>query len=180
MLAERGRGLQMHVGACAANGDVLWFLHADTQVSPESLDKLLAAIADPTVAGGNFELLFDGGTRPARFLTWIYPHFRKIGLCYGDSGIFVRRNVYEALGGFRPYPIFEDLDMVWRIRRIGRFVHVPCRLTTSSRRFEGKNFTLVFLRWVAMQMLFWLGVSPHRLDRFYAPVRERQRRMGCP
>lgn len=167
----RGRGIQLHIGACASSGDVLWFLHADTSAPVDAAEHIADALTTPTVAGGNFALTFDGGSRPARVLTRAYPHFRKLGLCYGDSGIFVRRNVYEAIGGFQPYPIFEDLDLIKRLKKRGGFVHLDCALTTSSRRFEGRSFTWTFARWTGMQMLYWAGVHPNRLGRIYAPIR---------
>ncbi len=169
-----GRGVQLHAGAFAAHGEVLWFVHADTFPPVDALDHMLEALQDPAVIGGNFALGFDGETRPASLLTRMYPHFRKLGLCYGDSGIFVRRAAYEGVGGFAPYPIFEDLDLVKRLKRSGRFVHLPCRLMTSSRRFEGRSFTWTFVRWAVMQMLYWGGVSPNALGRMYAPIRFRK------
>ena len=167
----RGRGIQLHAGAAASSGDVLWFLYADTSAPLDAAEHIAAALTAPTVAGGNFALVFNGGTRPARVLTRAYPHFRRLGLCYGDSGIFVRRNVYEAIGGFQPYPIFEDLDLIKRLKKRGRFVHLDCALTTSSRRFEGRSFTWTFARWTGMQVLYWAGVHPNRLGRIYAPIR---------
>jgi rSAM/selenodomain-associated transferase 2 len=174
--SERGRGVQLHAGALASAGDVLWFLHADTRAPVDAVERIEEALADPRVAGGNFALMFDGATRPARFLTRAYPHLRKLGLCYDDSGIFVRRVVYEAIGGFKPYPIFEDLDLIKRVKKRGRFVRLDCTLTTSSRRFEGRSFTWRFTRWMGMQVLYWAGVHPNRLARIYAPIRGRAAR----
>jgi rSAM/selenodomain-associated transferase 2 len=163
----RGRGLQMHAGAAAARGRALWFLHADTLAPPDAAERIAAALADAGVAGGNFHIRFDGERKAARFLTWLYPRLRRLGLCYGDSGIFVRRDAYERVGGFNHFPIFEDLDLVRRLRRAGRVVHLPATVVTSSRRFEGRSFALTFARWSALQALYWLGVHPRRLARLY-------------
>jgi len=168
---ERGRGIQLREGARVSTGDILWFLHADTIVPPEAGDQIHKTLEDPKIAGGNFVLQFNGGSRGARMLTAIYPHLRKLGLCYGDSGIFTRRTNYELAGGFRPHPIFEDLDLVGRLRKTGRFVQAPGRLVTSSRRFEHHNFELMFARWTALQALYWAGVSPRILSRLYPPAR---------
>jgi rSAM/selenodomain-associated transferase 2 len=170
----RGRGIQMHAGACAARGGALWFLHADTRPPAEAVEQISSALSNPEVVGGHFALTFDGPGASARLLTFMYPQFRLLGLCYGDSGIFLRAEVYRELGGFRPYPVFEDLDLIRRIRRRGRFVHLPCRLTTSSRRFEGRSFALTFARWTALQVGYWIGVHPEALGRVYRPIRERQ------
>jgi rSAM/selenodomain-associated transferase 2 len=167
----RGRGLQMHAGARAARGRVLWFVHADTRPAGGCAEQIAGALRDPSVVAGNFDVLFDGRGGAARFLTWLYPRLRRLGLCYGDSAIFVRRDAYERVGGFRPFPVFEDLDLVRRLRGVGRVAHLPARVTTSSRRFEGRNFALTFARWSLLQMLYWLGVRPQTLGRLYAPVR---------
>jgi rSAM/selenodomain-associated transferase 2 len=169
--APKGRGAQLHAGACAARGRALWFLHADTLAPEGSARLIVEALANPRVVGGNFAVRFDGEARAARFLTWLYPQLRRLGLCYGDSGIFVRREAYERAGGFKPFPVFEDLDLLRALWRQGRVVHLPAAVVTSSRRFEGRSFALTFARWSFLQTLYWLGVHPDRLGRMYAPIR---------
>jgi rSAM/selenodomain-associated transferase 2 len=171
--APRGRGIQQAAGANAANGEVFWFLHADSVPSPSSLTAIESSLGDQRVAGGNFSLRFDGQVRSARQLTAIYPYLRFMRLCYGDSGIFVRRAVYNEIGGFRSYSLFEDLDLVKRIRTRGKFRTLSEELVTSSRRFEHRNFAAMFAEWTALQLLLWVGVPPDRLARLYAPVRRR-------
>lgn len=170
--SEAGRGRQLHTGACAAKGEVLWFLHADTIVPAGATKSIVAALTNPSVIGGNFELRFEGQGAAVRFMTWLYPRLRRFGLCYGDSAFFVRREAYFRVGGFKPFPIFEDLDLLGELRRIGHFVHLPSTIVSSSRRFEGRSFAVTFSRWIAMQMLYWLGVGPNRMGRFYSPHSE--------
>jgi rSAM/selenodomain-associated transferase 2 len=165
--SERGRGLQMHAGASMARGAVLWFLHADTMPPMDAAERISEALRDAGAVGGNFRVRFDGERVAARFLTWLYPQLRMLGLCYGDSAIFVRRDAYGQIGGFKPFPIFEDLDLVRQLRRIGRMAHVPATVITSSRRFEGRSFALTFARWSMLQVLYWIGVHPRRLGRMY-------------
>lgn len=174
---ERGRGLQMHRGACVARGEAFLFLHADTIAPPRVAEQITEALArDEGAVGGNFSIRFDGERRAARFLTWLYPQLRRLGLCYGDSGIFVRASAYEQVGGFNPFPIFEDLDLVRRLKRHGRMLHLPVAVVTSSRRFEGRSFALTFARWAILQALYWAGVHPRLLNRLYAPVRSTRAR----
>ena len=167
--APRGRGAQLAFGADRASGEVLWFVHADTIVEPDAVEQIETALAQPQVAGGNFTIRFDGARRAAKFLTWLYPNLRKLGLIYGDSAIFTRRAVYEKIGGFEPFPIFEDLDFVEKLKKEGEIVTLPTVVTTSSRRFENKSFLLTFLRWTILQVLYWLGVSPYNLLKIYFP-----------
>lgn len=176
--SERGRGAQMHAGALAARGSVLWFLHADTSPPAEALRHILESLRDPRVIGGNFNVSFDSKRVSAHCLTWLYRRLRTIGLCYGDSAIFVRREAYERAGGFKPLPIFEDLDFLRRLKRKGKFVHLSSTVITSGRRFEGGGFVRTFMRWTTLQLLYWLGVNPRRLGAFYAPVREGSDRLS--
>jgi rSAM/selenodomain-associated transferase 2 len=172
--APRGRGSQLQFGAAAASGDILWFLHADTTVKPDSVEQIKKALENPRVVGGNFTIRFDGDRRAAKFLTWLYPKLAKLGLIYGDSAIFARRAVYQKMGGFEPFPIFEDLDFVERLKREGEIVTLPAVVTTSSRRFENKSFLLTFLRWAILQILYWLGVSPDKLLKIYFPTAKKR------
>jgi rSAM/selenodomain-associated transferase 2 len=168
--APRGRGPQMNAGARSAKGDTLLFLHADTRLPEDALALVAGALANERVCGGNFSLIFGGDSREARMLTRIYPLLRLGGMLYGDSAIFVRRSVFDRLGGYREYPIFEDCDLYRRMRRLGTFVRLNARATTSSRRFEGK-FVRTFALWSLMQALYWLGVNPNLLNRLYKPLR---------
>jgi rSAM/selenodomain-associated transferase 2 len=180
--APRGRGAQLAAGAAAASGDVLWFLHADTKVHYGAMGALLRALGDPTIAGGNFRVLFDGGTRFDRFMTWFYGVIRRLGLFYGDSGIFVRRAVYDAIGGMRALPLMEDHDFARRLRRAGRVTGVRFPpLVTSSRRFQGRHPAAIMSGWLAIHALYALGASPRLLARLYrATVQAPGRRRSAP
>jgi rSAM/selenodomain-associated transferase 2 len=168
--APRGRGPQMNAGAAMTRGETLLFLHADTCLPEKALPLIAAALQAPDVGGGNFRLRFTGETCGAKLLTRIYPLLRWLGLVYGDSAIFVRRSVFEALGGYRAIPLFEDCDLYRRLRRKGRFVRLTAYATTSARRFEG-HFLRTFVGWTALQVLYWLGVAPQRLARLYRNAR---------
>lgn len=168
--APRGRGQQMNAGAQLAQGEALLFLHADTQLPNDALTLIAATLRDKRVGGGNFSLLFGGASRAARLLTRLYPILRWGGMCYGDSGIFVRRHLFAALGGYRNYPLFEDCDLYQRLKRRAEFVRLPARAVTSARRFEGR-FVRTFALWSLLQTLYWLGVPPQLLNRLYKPRR---------
>ena len=173
--SPRGRGTQLQIGGSAANGDVLWFLHADTIPESNCVRQMTNALKNTNVAGGNFTIRFDGEEAAATFLTWLYPKLRKLNLIYGDSAIFVRREIYAKIGGYESFPIFEDLDFVRKLSREGDVISLSAKVTTSSRRFAGGRFILTFLRWTILQILFWLGVSPHDLIKFYYAVESETR-----
>jgi hypothetical protein len=160
----------MNAGAKLAKGETLLFLHADTRLPENALALVADALTDENICGGNFRLIFGGASREARLLTRIYPFLRLGGMLYGDSAIFARRGVFDRLGGYREYPIFEDCDLYRRMRRLGRFARLNACATTSSRRFEGR-FIRTFALWSLMQVLYWLGVNPNLLNRLYKPLR---------
>ena len=172
--SRRGRGRQLQIGGDAAGGEILWFLHADTIAPPNAVFEIKRALENPHIAGGNFTIRFDGERFAAKFLTRLYPKLNLLGLIYGDSAIFVRREAYEEIGGFKDYPIFEDLDFIERLRRAGEIVTLQSTVTTSSRRFERKSFVLTFLRWMILQGLYWLGVPPEILLKIYFPEAKTQ------
>lgn len=168
---EANRGRQMHEGTRHAVGDVFWFLHADTLPVQGCGRQIKHFMRFETVVGGNFELIFDGKSGWARFLTRLYPKLRSIGLVYGDSAIFVRRTAYEKAGGFRDLPLFEDVDLYKRLKRRGDFVYIRFPITTSSRRFENRSFVWTFTKWAAFQGLYWLGFPPRILAKGYKTIR---------
>ncbi|MGQ0685487.1 TIGR04283 family arsenosugar biosynthesis glycosyltransferase [Bradyrhizobium sp.] len=169
VLSKPGRGTQLSRGVTEARGDVLFFLHADTVFPEEGLRSIAQILAgSPNIVGGNFRLLFDGGDRFSRGLTRVYGWLRYLRLYYGDSGIFVRRSAYDAIGGMRAIPVMEDLDFVARMERYGKTCCIADPpLITSSRRFEGRRASEIVYGWMKLHFLFWLGVSPDRLAIMY-------------
>lgn len=168
-VANRGR--QLHEGTRHASGDIFWFVHADTRPVQGSGRQIKELMRYKQIVGGNFNVVFDGKTRWARFLTWLYPQLRSMGLVYGDSAIFVRRETYEKMKGIKPLPLFEDVDLYKRLQRRGEFRHVNLPVTTSSRRFENSSFIWTFIKWSTFQGLYWLGVPPRLLAKGYKQIR---------
>lgn len=168
--APRGRASQMNAGARAAGGDILLFLHADTILPPDAFRRVADTLADPDVAGGSFRLTFD------RSDPWLaaYAFFSRINhplFTYGDQALFVRREVFAKIGGFREMPILEDVEIQRRLRRAGRFVKLPQAVVTSARRFVQMGPVRQQLLNVALVALYHLGVAPARLKQLYADAR---------
>lgn len=170
----RGRGRQLAHGAERARGDVLVFLHADTVWPAGAFAALHRESESPDVIGGNFRLVFDGGTRFADWLTGFYAWFRGKGLYYGDSVIFVRRDIYQALGGIRPMPVMEDFDLRLRMERHGGTVCIQePPVVTSSRRFKNRHPAAIFMHWLLVHGLYYAGMSN---GRFISWVYDSERR----
>jgi rSAM/selenodomain-associated transferase 2 len=166
------RGAQLNRGARSARGDVLLFLHADVELPGGGLAAIERALADSTVVGGNFTLEFTGGDLPSRVFTRIDRWRRRFGIFYGDSGIFVRREVFDRLGGFREWPVLEDYEFARRLVRAGKTICLPQVIRVSSRRWNGRLLRTL-AAWFLIQSLYFLRVPPAWLARWYRPVRER-------
>jgi len=170
--APRGRGVSMDAGAASAAGDVLLFVHADTRLPDDAIDHVRVSLRDPAVPGGNFLLRFSPSTPTALALT-AYTHLRRrfLGVYGGQSAIFVRRAVFERLGGFGPLPLLEDYEFVRRLEEQGTTAYLQAFAETSARRFNGREWE-AFGAWMLLRSLHRLGVPPARLVRLYADVRE--------
>jgi len=169
--ARGGRAAQLNAGARAASGDVLLFLHADSRLPRDAYASLAEAWRTEHVAGGNFALRFDGGGAFERVLGAVYAFQRRHGYYYGDSSVWVRREVFDALGGYREIAIMDDYDFVRRLQRSGRTRCLPGPATTSSRRWRAIGIPRTVLAWFVIRWLYVAGVSPQRLVRLYRAVR---------
>lgn len=177
------RGAQMNLGARQVDADVLLFLHADSELPADFAAHIERALSDPRVAAGCFQLRFDpeaSGRQPMlRFYSWC-TRFRGRFLHFGDQSYFVRREVFEAMGGYRELPFMEDVDFLRRLlapgflglgRRHGRFVVLPAAVTTSARRFLRTGVVRQQIVNILLVTLFELGVPARWLARLYPHIR---------
>ncbi len=170
---EPGRGSQMNAGAARACEDILLFLHADTHLPATAGQLIASALQDPEVIGGFFKISFQPVTRFTSFYAWLYNVRSLSKICYGDAAIFVRRGIFEALGGFRQALIMEDLDFMMRLRRRGKVHYIKdAAVTTSSRQFATTSRGIKMAAvWLLLPVLFRLGVSQEQLARLYPASR---------
>jgi len=167
--AARGRGVQLAAGADAATGTWLLFLHADTVLGPtwrELVRGFMTAHGiDHQAAAFRFRL--DDGAVLARFLEhFVAVRVRLFGLPYGDQGLLISAAHYRAIGGFRPLPLMEDVDIVRRIGRT-RLHTLPGDALTSARRYRQGGYLRRPLRNVLCLMLYFAGVPPRLIERLY-------------
>lgn len=166
--AEPGRASQLNAGAAAAAGDLLWFVHADTQVDPEALLDLRRAAADPGFVWGRFGVRLSGRRRLFRLIA-ILINLRSClsGVATGDQGLCVRRAAFDSTGGFPEIPLMEDVAFSRVMRAHARPRCLPVRLTTSSRRWEQRGaWRTIWLMW-RLRWAFWRGTDPAELARRY-------------
>ncbi len=167
-----GRAHQMNLGAARARGEILLFLHADTALPPGGLRAAVDLLADPHVPGGGFRLRFrDPGLLLRVIAAWATMRSRLQRIHYGDQALFVRRSVFEALGGFPDLPLFEDLRFARALRRRGGVRTVPLSVETSARRLLEGGVARTALRFAWIKLRHACGADPERLKSEYPDVR---------
>ena len=167
--AERGRGNQLVAGAKAARGDWLLFLHGDTCLESKWDEQVDAFVCEPsnTWRAAVFHFGVDDEAPQARALeARVMWRTRFFGLPYGDQGLLISRQFYDALGGYRPLPLMEDVDLVRRIGR-GRISILPVRAITSAERWRRDGWRRRSLRNLTCLTLYLIGVSPRMIARLY-------------
>ena len=166
--AEPGRARQMNAGARLAAGAWLLFLHADTCPAPAWLDEIRRIDAEPRTVAGALRLTLRSRDWRARIVErGVAWRVRWMRLPYGDQGIFVRRSAFEQVGGYRPLPLMEDVDLVRRLRHRGPMAFSRVPILASARRWEHDGW----MRRTGLNLLLLLayaaGVPPARLAHAY-------------
>jgi len=166
--APRGRAAQMNAGALIARGRWLLFLHADSELPPDWLDVLIEADRRRSTVAGAFRLAIDSRAWQARVIeAAVRLRIALFGLPYGDQALFVRRHIFEDVGGYADLPLMEDVDVVRRLKARGKMMHSSSAVLTSARRWERDGWFRRSGRNLCLATQFLLGVSPARLARAY-------------
>jgi rSAM/selenodomain-associated transferase 2 len=169
VVSPRGRGGQLAAGAAAVSADWLLFLHADCWLEPgwESAANAFLKAPDAESRAGYFDLALDDPAPAARRLEHIVAwRCRTLALPYGDQGLLIARTLYEAVGGFAPLPLMEDVDLVRRLGR-RRLARIGARCFASARRYHREGYLRRPLRNLLCVSLYFAGVPPSRIVWFY-------------
>lgn len=165
--APRGRARQMNAGAACAKGQVLLFLHADTQL-PTGAD---AAVLEAVAGGapwGRFDVSIDGRSPWLRAVAWFMNQRSRLsGIATGDQAMFVQRELFQRLHGFADQPLMEDIELSCRLRAVARPACVRARVLTSGRRWDSHGVWRTMLLMWRLRWRYWRGASPHALAREY-------------
>jgi rSAM/selenodomain-associated transferase 2 len=170
--SQRGRAAQMNRGAREATGHVLLFLHADTLLPDDAFRAIEQVLKAQDVVGGAFRICFNCDQWPYHLVavtTNLRSRIRKIFT--GDQAYFVRSVSFHSIGGFPDQPLMEDLEIITRLRKIGKFVLLPQYVTTSARRHEKIGLIRSVLFMWYLRTLYKFGTSPTKLHRMYMDVR---------
>ena len=167
--APRGRGTQAAAGAAATQAPWLLFLHADTRLENgwgAAVQTHLARSDSPRLAA-HFRFALDDASRAARRIERLVAwRVRVLALPYGDQGLLIARSLYDAVGGYRPLPLMEDVDLVRRLGR-HRLAGLDARAVTSADRYRRDGFWLRPLRNLFCLALYFAGVPPRLIARLY-------------
>ncbi len=168
----KGRAVQMNHGAAQSKGELLLFLHIDTDITAEALAAMRHAMGDARVCGGRFDVRFDDRRWPFRMIaTMMNVRSRLTRISTGDQALFVRRQVFERMGGFPEQPLMEDIAFCRQLKCQGRIACLRQRVTTSARRWQQHGVArTIFLMW-KLRWCYWRGVDIHHLARMYRDAR---------
>lgn len=170
--SERGRANQMNAGANEATGDIFWFVHSDSVVEPDSLRAIERAISEGYIGGG-FSLYFHDYTDAViRFISRSSNWRAKYsGLYYGDQSLFLRRDVFEMIGGYPSIALMEDFEISMRLKKVGKMKLLAEKIGSSARRFKagGSLKTLLFMH--KIKLLYVLGKDTDELNKMYRECR---------
>jgi rSAM/selenodomain-associated transferase 2 len=167
--SEKGRAKQMNMGASVARGEILIFLHADTELPIQALKKINTLLERKECVGGAFDL----GIKSDKFVFKVIEVFASLRsrlnrIPFGDQAIFIRREYFNKIGGYKEIPFMEDMELMRRIKKSGDKIRIFYdRVMTSPRRWEKEGVIYCTLRNWTLQTLYLLGVSPDKLIRFY-------------
>lgn len=172
IVSEPNRGQQLLAGAAQAQGDVLWFLHADAQLTDNSAAAMTAALINGAI-GGYFRFRFAAPRAwPAWFLEQAIALRCRFGVPYGDQGIFIKRSIYRQIGGHAPWPLFEEVSLIRAARRSGNFLPLSAPIFVDARRWHRDGWWRRTWRNRILALRFMCGASPHRLAaRYHSKIR---------
>ncbi len=167
--APRGRASQMNAGAAAAQGDVLLFLHADTELPANGIDALVNGMLHTGRRWGRFDIVIAGVPRVLRVVAALMNvRSRLTGIATGDQAMFVARRLFDELGGFPDQPLMEDVELSKRLKRAGGdALCLAERIVTSGRRWETRGPWRTIAGMWRLRFDYWRGVDPHALARRY-------------
>jgi len=171
LASERGRGRQMNAGALASSGDVLVFLHADT-ILPKGFAAEIERVLVRGAGWGRFDLRFDSGGPLLHLIARLISHRSRLTRgATGDQAIFVRRELFDAVGGYGEDVLFEDVELCRKLKRLAPMGIPGAAVITSSRRWRSAGTLRTSLLMWGLKLLYLAGVPAARLARFYHNVR---------
>jgi rSAM/selenodomain-associated transferase 2 len=168
VISDPGRGRQLNGGAAHAKGDILLFLHADSQLPKGFADLVRDAVSNPEIVGGAFLIRLRPSSSLLQFIQrTINWRTKVLKLPYGDQALFVRASIFRQMGGYANISLMEDVEFVRRLKKYGKLEFIPKPVITSSSRFIRQGVLRTILKNKIIFFGYYLGMSPERLARIY-------------
>ena len=170
LTSQKGRSYQMNEGFKKAKGDILLFLHADTFLPKHALEEIVDALEAPSkYSAGAFDIAFDSENKIINKIGQIASwRSRTLKLPFGDQAIFVKKDIFEQIGGYKEIDLMEDINFIQKLKRKKhRIIILEEKILTSARRWEEKGQILNTVRNLILQFLYFVGVNPNTLAKFY-------------
>lgn len=168
----RGRANQMNAGAKEANGDILWFVHSDSVLQKDSLLLIEKSIENGSVGGGFSIYFYDFNTLFMKYIS-VTSNIRAkyFKLLYGDQGIFIKKNIFNMIGGYPKIELMEDIELSLKLKKMGKIELLKCTIGTSGRRFMNGGQIRTHLLMHKIRFLYICGVPPYKLIKIYREAR---------
>lgn len=168
----RGRAAQMNAGAGYCKSDILLFIHIDTEINNSNVSAIKSVMEQPGTVGGRFDVRLSGRHPAYRMISWFMnARSRLTKISTGDQALFVRRQVFEQMGGFADLPLMEDIEFSSRLKKQGEIACLRETVTTSSRRWQQHGIIRTILLMWKLRALYWLGTPADKLAAMYRNVR---------
>jgi rSAM/selenodomain-associated transferase 2 len=168
----RGRAAQMNAGAGTVESEILLFIHIDTKIDESNISAIKLAMKQQALAGGRFDVRLSGGHPAYRMISWFMNiRSRLTKISTGDQAMFVRRDIFEQMGGFDDLPLMEDIEFSTRLKREGEIACLRQTVTTSSRRWQQHGIIRTILLMWKLRFLYWLGTPADKLAALYRNAR---------
>ena len=170
--SRRGRSFQMNAGAKASKGDILLFLHADSKLQDEAIIRIENVVKDEEIVGGAFKFSLDDSSWYYQIISFFANMRAKIFKIYpGDHGLFVRKSIFNKIGGYKNIELMEDVDLSNRLKKEGKLIQLDTKIISSARRLKREGIITTFFHMQLNRFLYFAGISPTVLSRFYKDER---------
>ena len=174
LVSAQGRGRQMNIGAAVAHGEILIFLHADTQIPKNALQLIQKVFAQPGCDGGAFTLDIDSKNPILKMIALLSSiRSQLMRIPYGDQVIFLRKTYFEHIGGYTDIPLLEDVELMQRIKKSGGKIRIlPDKVVTSARRWNEQGIAYTTLLNILILVLYFCRFPPSKLQKWHRYTKE--------
>ncbi len=167
--SKKGRANQMNTGASIAKNEILLFLHADTILPKDAIKLIQDTLKEETIKAGAFDLSFDNNSIAMKIIAKTASiRSRLTKLPYGDQAIFIKKDIFNTIGGYENISLMEDVNLMQKLKRLNHKIKIlKEKVTTSARKWENRGVIYTTLRNWLLITLYFLKIDPNKLSKYY-------------